>query len=124
VLTGLKLSGGLSDRILKQSARGWFMSDQRNQKQKIKMVFYDEHGLDRQRAYNIVCMMVGGNPEKFSDLADTTKLPDERQGTCQGDLQQRVVVLEQGPRAAHPQAGSTEGRHPLGLWRHQEIRSV
>ena len=44
VLTGLKLAGGLSDRILTQSARGWFMSDQRNQKQKVKMVFYDEHG--------------------------------------------------------------------------------
>jgi hypothetical protein len=85
VLTGLKLAGGLSDRILTQSARGWFMSDQRNQKQKVKMVFYDEHGMDKQRAYNIVCLMVGGNPEKFGKLADMTKLPEERQGTCQGD---------------------------------------
>ena len=85
-ITGLKLAGPLSDRILTQSARGWFMSDQRNQKQKVKTVFYDEHGLDRQRAYNIVCLMVGGNPEKFSKLADMTKLPEERQGTCQGDF--------------------------------------
>ena len=23
------------------------------------MAFYDEHGLDRQRAYSIVCLMVG-----------------------------------------------------------------
>src|SRR4030095_15376975 len=85
VLTGLKLAGGLSDRILSQAARGWFMSDERAKKQKIKMVFYDEHGLDRQRAYNIVCLMVGGNPDKFGKIAEMTKMPEERQGTCQGD---------------------------------------
>jgi hypothetical protein len=85
VLTGLKLGSDFSDRILTQSARGWFLSDRRNQKQKIKMVFYDEHGLDRQRAYNIVCLMVGGNPEKFGKVAEMTKMPEERQGTCQGD---------------------------------------
>src|SRR3954470_15818074 len=49
------------------------------------MVFYDEHGLDQQRAYNIVCLMVGSNPKKYSELADLAKMPDERQGTCQGD---------------------------------------
>jgi hypothetical protein len=86
VLTGLKLNSALSDRILTQSARGWFLSDRRAKKDKIKMVFYDEHGLDQQRAYNIVCLMVGANPAKFSALADLTKMPEERQGRCQGDF--------------------------------------
>jgi len=85
VVAGLKLNDSLSDEILMQSARGWFMSDLRNKKQKIKNVFYDEHGLDEQRAYNIVCIMVGSNPEKYSKLADITRMPEERQGTCQGD---------------------------------------
>jgi len=85
VVAGLKLNNELSDQILTQSARGWFMSDLRNKKQKIKNVFYDEHGLDEQRAYNIVCIMVGSNPEKYGKLADMTRMPDERQGTCQGD---------------------------------------
>jgi hypothetical protein len=85
VVTGLKLGNGFSDRILTESARGWFLSEARNKKQKIKTVFYDEHGLDEQRAYNIVCLMVGSSPQKFSALADKTKLPEERQGTCQGD---------------------------------------
>jgi len=85
VLTGLKLGGPLSDRVLTQSARGWFLSDRRSQKQGTKMVYYDEHGLDSQRAYNIVCLMVGSDPKKFSALADMAKLPEERQGTCQGD---------------------------------------
>jgi hypothetical protein len=85
VIAGLKVNNEVSDNILIQSARGWFMSDRRAKKQKAPLVFYDEHGLDQQRAYNIVCLMVGGNPEKFSKAADLTKMPDERQGTCQSD---------------------------------------
>jgi hypothetical protein len=85
VIAGLKVNNAVSDNILIQSARGWFVSDRRAKKQKVPLVFYDEHGLDRQRAYNIVCLMVGGNPEKFYKAADLTKMPDERQGTCQSD---------------------------------------
>jgi hypothetical protein len=85
-LTGLKMSSALADRVLTESARGWFLSDRRNQKEKIRTVFYDEHGLDKQRAYNIVCLMVGADPEKFGKLADRTKMPESRQATCQGDF--------------------------------------
>jgi hypothetical protein len=85
-LTGLKMGDAFSDRVLIASARGWFLSDRRNQKENIKTVFYDEHGLDKQRAYNIVCLMVGSDPAKFESLATITKLPDERRGSCQGDF--------------------------------------
>lgn len=85
VVTGLKLGNAFSDRILTESASGWFMNEARDKKEKIKTIYYDEHGLDEQRAYNIVCLMVGSNPKKFSPLADKTKLPAERQGTCQFD---------------------------------------
>ncbi|MGB9370256.1 MAG: DUF4344 domain-containing metallopeptidase [Xanthobacteraceae bacterium] len=82
----LKIGNHFSDDSLIQSSRGWFLSDRRAKKQKTPMVFFDAHGLDRQRAYNIVCMMVGGNPEKFSKAADLAKMPAERQGNCQGDF--------------------------------------
>jgi hypothetical protein len=85
-LTGLRLGGSFSDTTLTDSALGWFMSDRRNQAQKIKTVFYDEHGLDKQRAYNIVCLMVGGKPDKFAKLAEMTKMPADRQLGCQGDF--------------------------------------
>jgi hypothetical protein len=85
-ITGLKIGDAFSDRVLTASARGWFLSDLRNQKENIKTVFYDEHGLDKQRAYNIVCLMVGSDPEKFAQLATMTKLPEDRQGSCQGDF--------------------------------------
>lgn len=86
VINMLKFDNQFSDTILIQASRGWFMSDLRAKKQKVPMVFYDEHGLDRQRAYNIVCLMVGGNAEKFAKAAELTKMPEERQGNCEGDF--------------------------------------
>jgi len=94
-LTGLKMGDSFSDRVLTQSARGWFLSDRRNRKEDVKMAFYDEHGLDQQRAYNIVCLMVGSDPDKFQHLAEMTKLPPERRGTCQGDYSNASWSWEQ-----------------------------
>jgi Putative metallopeptidase len=81
----LKVGTDSSHNVLTQAARGWFLNDARNQKEGYALAFYDEHGLDRQRAYQIVCLMVGSDPEKFSDLADQVKMPEDRQGTCRGD---------------------------------------
>jgi hypothetical protein len=85
VMNLLNMNYPFSTRVLMQSARGWFLSDRRNQKENIPLAFYDEHALDQQRAYNIVCLMVGSNPENFRELATTTKLPEERQRTCRAD---------------------------------------
>ena len=41
--------------------------------------------MDLQRAYTVVCLMVGSNPGKFASVADAAKLPPERQATCQDD---------------------------------------
>jgi hypothetical protein len=81
----LKVGGEVSHNVLIQATKGWFLDDARNQKEGIGLAFYDEHGLDKQRAYQIICLMVGSDPDKFSDLADKVKMPEDRQGTCQGD---------------------------------------
>jgi hypothetical protein len=41
--------------------------------------------MDLQRAYNVVCLMVGSNPGKFASVADAAKLPPERQTACRDD---------------------------------------
>jgi putative metallopeptidase DUF4344 len=84
-VTLLKLRTSFSHRVLVEAAKGWFLSDRRAQVTGDQVVYYDAHGLDRQRAYNIVCLMVGFDPEKFADLAAETKLPKDRQETCLGD---------------------------------------
>jgi hypothetical protein len=84
-LSLLKMGSEFSHGVLVQAAKGWFVSAERDERQGNRLAFHDEHGLDRQRAYQIVCLMVGSDPEKFGDLADLVKMPEDRQDTCQGD---------------------------------------
>jgi hypothetical protein len=85
-IVALKMSSTFADRVVINAARGWFLSEQRDKKENIPTLFYDEHGLDLQRAYNIVCLLVGGAPDKFMSLAQEVKLPEARQRTCRFDF--------------------------------------
>jgi putative metallopeptidase DUF4344 len=81
----IRVGSDFSHRVLTNAAKGWFLADRRDQETRDKVAFYDEHGLNQQRAYQIVCLMVGSDDEKFKDLAKETKLPEERQDSCAGD---------------------------------------
>ena len=85
-VVSLKMANSFADRVVINAARGWFLSDQRDRKEGVPNIFYDEHGMDLQRAYYIVCLLVGGAPDKFRDLANEVKLPKERQDTCKFDF--------------------------------------
>jgi hypothetical protein len=80
----IRVGSDFSRRVLTDAAEGWFMAERRDRKMRDE-VAYGEHGLNQQRAYQIVCLMVGFDDEKFKDLAKETKLPQERQDTCAGD---------------------------------------
>jgi Putative metallopeptidase len=94
-IVALKMSNAFADRVVINAARGWFLGDQRDRKEGVPITYYDEHGMDLQRAYNIVCLLVGGAPDKFEGLANEVKLPEERQGTCQGDYSNASWSWEQ-----------------------------
>ncbi len=81
----IRIGSDFSRRVLTDAAEGWFMADRRDRKMRDEVAYYDEHGLNQQRAYQIVCLMVGSDAEKFKDLAKETKLPQERQNSCAGD---------------------------------------
>ena len=92
ILMALMCEDGFGDRVLANAALGWFLSDRRDRRaprgqrdQSAEAKYYDEHGMDLQRAYHVVCLMVGSNPEKFASLANAAKLPPERQTTCKDD---------------------------------------
>jgi hypothetical protein len=85
VLRLLAAGTDFSHRVLVEATKGWFLSDRRDRQDGEKLVFFDEHGLDQQRAYQIVCLMVGSDPTQFKDLADETKLPEDRRQSCQKD---------------------------------------
>jgi len=82
----LAMKDEFSERVLTEAAKGWFYSDRRDRMEHAPLVFYDSHSLSRQRAYQIVCYMVGSDPEKFTRLAEETGLPEDRRSSCQGDF--------------------------------------
>jgi Putative metallopeptidase len=85
-LGALQCGTEFSRRTLVEAAKGWFMTAQRNRQDGDKPTYYDRHGLDEQRAYQIVCLMVGSNQDRFKDLADETELPDDRRRSCGWDF--------------------------------------
>jgi hypothetical protein len=82
----LAIGTSFSQRELAQAAQGWFLNDRRDQEIGEKPLYYDEHNLNQQRAYQILCLMVGSDPGKFSGLAQQMKMPETRQRTCKRDF--------------------------------------
>jgi hypothetical protein len=76
-----------SINVLVQAARGLFLSDRRDRKQREELDFSDAHGLDKQRGYQIICLMVGSDQQQFKELADWVRMPQDRRGSCAGDYE-------------------------------------
>ncbi len=85
IIGALKIGTECSQGVLHAAAQAWFSHDRRDRKQGTAYAFYGEHGVNLQRGYQVVCLAVGSDPEKFSDLADQTDLPDDRRKSCQID---------------------------------------
>jgi Putative metallopeptidase len=82
----LMVGTSFSQHELAEAAKGWFLNDRRDQEIGEKPLYYDEHNLSRQRAYQILCLMVGSDPDKFEGLADEMNMPETRQRTCKRDF--------------------------------------
>jgi lipoprotein-anchoring transpeptidase ErfK/SrfK len=132
VLTLLKGGSPISQRVLVQAARGWFLSNRRAKRDGDAPVYYDEHGLDEQRAYHIICLMVGSNPARFAELANEALLPQDRQRTCQKDYSDASAGWDAAlkPHRRAPEQPKTkievvygEGKGPLDLHA-QGFRSI
>lgn len=67
------------------SSAEWFDLDASESEDEPDMA--DEHGLDEQRYYNLVCWIYGSDPEYFSDVADDWELPPARAERCESEYQ-------------------------------------
>ena len=81
----LKCGADFARRVLVEAAKGLFLSAQRDRKAGDAPQYYERHGLDEQRAYQIVCLMYGSDSSRFKDLADETELPQDRRRSCGWD---------------------------------------
>ena len=124
IVTALQIGDHLSHRVLEQATKGWFLAARRDKREGYALGYYERHGLNEQRAYQIVCLMVGSDPVKFKTLADETKLPQDRRRTCVWDYETAVgswdSVLARHRRAegqprTHIDFGYEEGKGALAL---------
>jgi hypothetical protein len=106
----IKIGTEFADQVVVNAAKGWFMADRRDKKEGSTVPYYDAHALDQQRAYQFVCFLVGSSEEKFKNIASETKLPKERQDSCQGDYSRASNAwdLALKPHLRAPEAPKTK----------------
>ena len=107
------------DLLLTNAMIGWFLIAEEDYD---NLIFYDEHDLDQQRGYRMLCLMVGADEDAFQELAVDLGLPEERIETCAFDYEQAAdsweVVTDPFVRDSETPAGQIEVLHdpaPKGL---------
>jgi hypothetical protein len=85
-----KESDPVLDMMIESVADDYFKSGEFNDEQNGGFDAADEHSLDSQRAYAMICMLVGADPEAYKDAADNAAMSPERQESCQGEYENAV----------------------------------
>jgi hypothetical protein len=70
------------------AAAHWFLLQSSQPKESTELPFWDEHSLDMQRFYGIVCWLYGSNPKKYASLVKSINLPATRAQRCSGEYTQ------------------------------------
>jgi Putative metallopeptidase len=86
ILRMIWIGSDFTNRVLADATKGWFYSARRDRKEGEPLAFYDEHSLDQQRAYQVVCLMFGHDPNEMVDLANEMRLPDDRRESCKREF--------------------------------------
>jgi len=72
-----------SYNALVDASDGWYFNAVKSTGSGVEdFSYYDEHSLDIQRAYAMVCLMVGKDPEAFSQTAEAYELDQDRVDSC------------------------------------------
>lgn len=56
--------------------------------------YFDEHSLDKQRAYSIVCLIAGSSEKAYDEVTRLKILSEERQRRCPQEYQQKVKATQ------------------------------
>ncbi len=76
----------LRDELIIAVADGWRLQGEAVVGRFDRQSLWDEHALDEQRHYTMVCLLVGSDQEGFFDYARDAGLPVERIVTCPEDF--------------------------------------
>lgn len=73
--------------FLVASVDAFFLMAGRRERNGIVAPVYDQHGLDKQRAFQVACLMYGSDPVAFADFIQTVDLPATRRDNCSREYQ-------------------------------------
>lgn len=76
------------DNAVLDAALSYYVNAERAGNAFYQSDFADEHSLDPQRYYNLVCWVYGSDPDKHQDLVNDEWLPPERAERCPGEYAQ------------------------------------
>lgn len=76
------------DDAVLSAALSYYVSAERSGNEIDDSTFADEHSLDKQRFFNLVCWVYGSNPDKHEGLVGDDFLPEARAARCPGEYQQ------------------------------------
>ena len=76
------------DNALIDASDSWFLTGAAAGAAGADFDFWDEHSVEEQRAYAIVCMMIGHDAETFGVLDAVEDIPEERRESCVWEYQQ------------------------------------
>ena len=110
VATWILLNTGTpeAERALVDAARGWILSGVAYDSGGDEGDYAAGHSLDKQRAYQIVCLMVGMNETAFRPIANEYRMARDRQDSCHWDYDtiNRGVSSLLGERAGKKSRGT------------------
>ncbi len=69
----------------------WLASAKASALTREQLAWWDEHGIDEQRGYQIACLLFGSDPETMGPLAGRLGLPQARRDSCIPEAQQNAA---------------------------------
>ncbi|MDB5471834.1 MAG: hypothetical protein JWR84_3394 [Caulobacter sp.] len=80
------------DGVAAAGAMEWWLASARlSDSKREDLPWWDEHGMDEQRGFQIGCLLYGSAPEDFLPLAKRIGIPDRRLEGCLGEAHQNAA---------------------------------
>jgi hypothetical protein len=100
VLTLLEPRSGAGDQTLIDAIDSWMLSNHLTASVQPEPIGpADAHGLDAERASNLICDMVGANEMDFNDLAEAASLTPAARAACAATYQKKRALWTDGLQA-------------------------
>ena len=101
--------------ILLDAAASWFAMHDEQAASGEDPSYFDIHDLDIQRAYRIICVAHGYDPDSFAEAAKEIDLPQDRLETCATDADQAVNSWDRLLQDAYRQQDGPGGKVKLAI---------